>query len=436
MGEKYGRFIASGICISFAVLIALYDYLPSLDLDFGSSDVGSDMSVVNLPEILITKSQEETQQTTHIVVGPGDTFGKILALQGLSAKQVHNLVKSLRKVYKPRQLRPGHELDLVMSRDDEGRFRVFDELRIRPSLDKEVMVIRDENDDFQASERLVKLDAVTRWMEAPIDGSLYEVAYRKGVPGAIIQDLISVFSYDVDFQRSIKKGDSFGLMYTILRDPQSGRERPGHLLYGMMKLAGKPLEVFRFAPKNGDVGYYNAKGESVKKGLLRTPVDGARLSGRFGMRKKHPVLGYSKMHRGVDFAARTGTPIKASGDGTIERIGRFSSFGNYIRIRHNSEYKTAYAHLSRYAKGLRKGSKVKQGQVIGYVGSTGRATGPHLHYEVHRFSKQINPLSVKMISSTKLKGKKLKEFQLAITNTNRQYASLKKKDSRIKLARS
>ena len=186
-----------------------------------------------------------------------------------------------------------------------------------------------------------------------------------------------------------------------------------------MTLSGKEFSVYRFkTDDDGFTDYYDEKGRSVKKTLMRTPIDGARLTSGFGKRK-HPTLGYTKMHRGVDFGARSGTPIMAAGNGTVEFAARNGGYGNYVRIRHNSEFKTAYAHMRKFGKGVRKGARVKQGQVIGYVGTTGRSTGPHLHYEVHKDGRQINPLSVKLPAGRKLGGKMLAAFN-AYTGQVRQ----------------
>ena len=184
------------------------------------------------------------------------------------------------------------------------------------------------------------------------------------------------------------------------------------MLYATLILGGKRIELHRFTPESGRTDYFGPDGQSVRKTLMRTPIDGARISSGFG-RRKHPVLGYTKMHRGTDFAASRGTPVYAAGDGVIERSSRNGAYGNYIRIRHNGTYKTAYAHLNGYAKGIRSGARVKQGQVIGYVGTTGRSTGPHLHYEVHVNGKQVNPRKIKMPSGEKLKGKDLEAFAAA-----------------------
>ena len=217
-----------------------------------------------------------------------------------------------------------------------------------------------------------------------------------------MEQLVRIFSFDVDFQRDLQPGDEVEVMY---EGQVVGGKMVDHgrIVYAAMVVRGEKRSLYYFDPVNAPAGYFDGEGRSAAKALMRTPIDGARISSRFGMRR-HPILGFNRMHRGMDFAAPTGTPVYAAGDGVVERIGRYGAYGKYIRIRHNSEYKTAYAHLSRYAKGLQQGTRVTQGQVIGRVGSTGRSTGPHLHYEVLYRNKQVNPQSIDLPSPVFLEG--------------------------------
>ena len=226
---------------------------------------------------------------------------------------------------------------------------------------------------------------------------------------ASLQDMIRAYSFDVDFQREIRVGDSFAMLYEEFADEDGNVVRYGSPTLAVLRVSGATLPIYQYTPASGFADYFNDKGESVRKALLRTPIDGARITSGFGMRD-HPLLGYSRMHKGVDFGAAAGTPILAAGDGTIDFIGRNSGYGNYVRIRHNDTYKTAYAHMQGFANGLGQGSRVRQGQVIGYVGSTGMSTGPHLHYEVMVQDEQINPLDVKLPSGEKLAGTELASF--------------------------
>jgi murein DD-endopeptidase MepM/ murein hydrolase activator NlpD len=234
--------------------------------------------------------------------------------------------------------------------------------------------------------------------------------------------LIQIFSFDIDFQRDIQSGDQFAIMYEELSDEYGKKLGAGKILIAEMKLSGKPIRLYKYKSAKGDTDYYNAKGQSARKSLTLTPIDGARISSGYG-RRRHPILGYTKMHRGVDFAAPRGTPVYAGGRGIIEVAGRNGAYGRYIRIRHNSTYKTAYAHLKGFARGIRKGRRVKQGQVIGYVGTTGRSTGPHLHYEILKNGRQMNPRRLNLPSGQKLRGKELARFQAARTILDMRHAA-------------
>ena len=233
-------------------------------------------------------------------------------------------------------------------------------------------------------------------------------------------ELIRIYSWDVDFQRDINNGDKFEILFEKLFTEKGEFVRTGNVIYGNLLLRTKKYPLYRYETSKGTIDYFDDNGRSARKALLRTPINGARLSSRYGKRR-HPILGYNKMHRGVDFAAPRGTPIYAAGRGTIVKLGRNGAYGNYIRIRHGSGLETAYAHLSRFRRGLRVGARVPQGKVIGYEGSTGRSTGPHLHYEILKNSRQINPLTLKMVSGKKLTGKELKLFHSKRTKIEKQY---------------
>ncbi|MEQ9447172.1 MAG: peptidoglycan DD-metalloendopeptidase family protein, partial [Rhodospirillaceae bacterium] len=236
-------------------------------------------------------------------------------------------------------------------------------------------------------------------------------------------DMIRLFSYDVDFQRDIRSNDHFEIMFGQDVTNEGLVVTNGNIEYAAMTLRGETIKIYAFKHSEGETQYYNEEGKGIRKALMRTPINGARLSSSFG-RRKHPVLGYTKMHRGVDFAAPRGTPIYAAGDGVIEKRQRWSSFGNYIRIRHGDGFATAYAHMNNFAKGYAVGSRVRQGAVIGYVGTTGRSTGPHLHYEVLRNGTQVNPMQVRFPASKTLDGEELKNFQRARAAADQKWLSL------------
>lgn len=258
-----------------------------------------------------------------------------------------------------------------------------------------------------------------------IQTSLYGSAARSGIPSQIIGKMIRMYSFSVDFQRDIRRDDKIEILYDVYETEDGDAVRYGDILYANLSVSGKNIPLYRYEQSEGRAGYYDKDGKSIKKTLMRTPVDGARMSSGFGMRK-HPVLGYNKMHKGVDFAAPIGTPIYAAGDGVLEEVGRKGAYGNYIRVRHTSSLKTAYAHMHKFAKGMRKGTRVQQGEVIGYVGSTGRSTGPHLHFEVVLNGQQVNPNRVDLPMGDALKGKEMDKFKAMIKKYNEQYVQLLK----------
>ncbi len=265
-----------------------------------------------------------------------------------------------------------------------------------------------------AGEYVLPTHTKQRLVTAEIDRSFYDSAVKAGLPREYLEKIIYNYSFDVDFQRDIKKGDLFEILYETVATDTGRVVEYGDILFMNLvvnrKNGGKNREMFLHARQDSKQSYFDKSGISVEKSLLKTPVSGARLSSGFGYRR-HPILGYNKLHQGVDFAAPTGTPIYAAGGGVVEYAGRFSSYGNYIRIRHGGKYKTVYAHLSRFAKGIKKGATVEQKQVIGYVGSTGRSTGPHLHYEILQGGKALNPSKLELPSNQRLEGEELLAYQ-------------------------
>ncbi|MHA1112911.1 MAG: peptidoglycan DD-metalloendopeptidase family protein [Alphaproteobacteria bacterium] len=375
-----------------------------------------------------TNKRQQTQASAPsaprrlaVRVRKGDTLARLLARAGVSAEESHAAIGALRKHYNPRDLRAGQKIDIVLApRDAEGGLIG---LTLTAAIDRDVAVARDGKTGFVAREIKKNLRRVPATAAGTIEDSLYLAARRAGMPPAILVEMIRAFSYDVDFQRDIHPGDAFEALYETLRFEDGSFAKHGRLLYAAMTLGGKKIGLYRYVARNGVSDFFHANGHSVRKALLRTPVDGARLTSRFGKRR-HPILGYNRMHRGADFGAPRGTPVMAAGDGVVARANRHGAYGKYVRIRHNSTYATAYAHLKGFARGIRAGKRVKQGQIIGYVGSTGRSTGPHLHYEVLRGDRRVNPLSVKLPTGEKLKGKELRRFRLARTEIDRDFTAL------------
>ena len=369
-------------------------------------------------------SEPAAPMTQDIVAGRGDTLMKLLVKNAVEPDQAHAVIAALRPVYDPRRMRIGQSFTLTLASQNDkpagnepaavaaGDQRIQPgllALSFRPSVDEDIIVRRDAQRQFSAEVIERPLERRDSYARGRISTSLYDSAIAAKLPMDVLFRLIQMFSFDVDFQREVQPGDAFAVLYDAYHDEMGEPVRTGQIAWASMTLSGKTLEYALYKPKSGFADYYDRRGQSVKKTLMRTPINGARLSSRFGKRR-HPVLGYTKVHRGVDFAAPKGVPIMAAGDGVIESIGRNGGYGKYIRIRHNSTYKTAYAHMSSFRRGLKRGARVTQGSTIGYVGSTGRSTGPHLHYEVLKNGRQLNPMSVRLPAGDKLQGKAKKAF--------------------------
>lgn len=366
-------------------------------------------------------SEEKEEQTSDagpydetLTITEGDTLASILHRIGIPSSQAHEAIATLSTVFNPKDLQADQEVYIIYDSQPEGDGYDLKFLRLRADFDYDVEVVRTGGGLFQATKYKKQLKHGYVSVEGDIKISLYADALKAGASPKMLYEMIKAFSYDVDFQRDIQSGAQFSLFYDTYKDEDSGLERPGELLYAKLVLEGKPYEVYRFQAPGDVPGYYTALGEAVRKALLRTPIDGARVNSGFGNRK-HPILGYTKMHKGVDFAAPKGTPIMAAGDGVVEKCGPYGSYGNYVCIRHSGNTKTAYAHLCRFAKGMCRGSKVRQSQVIGYVGATGRTTGAHLHFELIQNGKHVNPQKITQFPKTKLTGKALAAFKTFMT---------------------
>lgn len=357
-----------------------------------------------------------------LTVSRGDTLAALLNQAGIEPSEAHQAITALKAVYSPRRLQIGQQIRLTLAPEGDPNGRLLS-LSLQPSVEQEVQVARAETGRFEARAIDRPLSRELTISSGIITSSLFEAGNDAEVPMRVLLDLIRTYSFDVDFQRDIQPSDSFEVLYEQFADEDGEIVKTGEMLYASLTLSQEEIALYRYTPKSGVTDYFDSKGQSVRKTLMRTPIDGARLSSGYGMRH-HPVLGYTKMHRGIDFAAPTGTPIYAAGDGVVERAGRFGAYGNYIRLRHTNSYGTAYAHLKGYAKGIKAGARVKQGQVIGYVGTTGRSTGPHLHYEVLVSGKRVNPTSLKLPSGENLKGKELRAFKAAIAEVDALRARL------------
>jgi murein DD-endopeptidase MepM/ murein hydrolase activator NlpD len=356
-----------------------------------------------------------------VEVGRGDTLLGLLVGAAVPRIDAHDAIEALRRVFDPRRLQVGQEIALLFQQE-AGSDRRFMGLELEPDAERAVSVARVEGEGYEAATIDKTLERRKTAASAVIDSSLFEAGASVGVPIPVMAAMIRAYSYDVDFQRDIQPGDEFQVMYERYFTDEGAAARDGDILYAALTLGGKQMELYRYKTRDGIVDYFNRRGESIRKALLRTPIDGARVSSKFGMRR-HPILGFSKMHAGMDFAAPTGTPIYAAGNGVIEEIGPKSGYGKYVRVKHNQQIETAYAHLSKFGEGMRRGGQVQQGDVIGYVGTTGRSTGPHLHYEVLRGGRQINPMSIELPTGVALEGQELAAFKHHVEETDQQFVA-------------
>ena len=348
---------------------------------------------------------EEINNLQEIVfeVKKNQTFSKIVSKYLSSDKVVFNVVNEIEKTFDLRKLKAGIKIHFYQDQASKKLVKII--IPIENDINLNVFIA----ENIAVEKKYLKTKLESHSKEYLITNSLYSDGIKNNIPIEILTKLIRLYSFDLDFQRDIRKNTKVSISYDSKNIEDRDQQYFGDINYALIEIEKNKLEYFKFKTDEGFIDYFNKKGENVKKSILKTPIDGARLSSTFGIRK-HPILGYNKMHRGVDFAASKGTSVFAGGNGTIEFAGKNGGYGNYIRIRHNNEYKTAYAHLLGFKKGISTGIRVNQGNVIGYVGSSGRSTGPHLHYEIIYQNKQINPLALKLPSGKKLKGKELERF--------------------------
>jgi murein DD-endopeptidase MepM/ murein hydrolase activator NlpD len=348
----------------------------------------------------------------------GDTIEKLLAdidVPEADRKQIAEKLQTLLK--KKKKLAAGETIELMMQTIPEqpDAPRVLS-LSVRPQPEREYIIERRDDGSYDAEEKIYKVSPRIVRVETERNGSLQQSGIKAGAPSAAMIEFIRAMSYDVDFQRELKQGQKFTVLLEQLVTSDGKVTHPGRLLAGELRLLKRTVTVIRFRPHGGADGFYNPQGESVVRSFLRTPMDASKLTSRFGMRE-HPILGFSALHAGVDFGAAQGTPILAAGTGKVAMAGYNGGYGLYVKLQHTQDVATAYAHMSRLGPGIKPGVSVRQGQVIGFVGSTGMSTGPHLHYEFHRGGRPVNPLAQKFAMRAAVGGKELTRFQ-ALT---RQY---------------
>lgn len=375
---------------------------------------------VSLATIMVPDEPEDLPLDREVTIAPGDALGLVMEKEGIGSSEATEVIAAMKEHYDPRQLKAGQKVKMHF--DEVGRHaQQFREMQIELNPIKTLVVAR-AGDEFRAQIDERKVEKTIKAQQATVELSLYGSAAKAGIPQSVIANAIHIFSWNIDFQRDIRPKDTLEIMYESYETENGYVAKTGDILYAKLTLSGREIPLYRYEMNDGRIDYFQPDGRSIKRTLMKTPINGARMSSGYGKRH-HPVLGYTKMHKGIDFAASTGTPIFAAGDGVVEHAGWFSSFGKYVRIRHNSKLKTAYAHMSKINTTVKVGTRVKQGQIIGYVGTTGRSTGPHLHYEVLLNNSQVNPRSVDLPVGEELVGKDKDNFRAIVRKRSQQFAS-------------
>ncbi len=410
--------------ITSFILFSGFEYLQNFIADYQESTTKQRQSKpikINISGQGVNFDVDENQVIEHRVKS-GDTLSKILNDNGVDEQDVFAILGATKKVFDPKAITTGDQVvikfHVKLGYDGNGvdasknvvRKVTVDSVSIAPSAEEQIIVSRKNDGEYDAREVKVKLLRYVSKYYGTLKDGLYNDGVASGISPTSMMNMISLYSYDVDFERDIHDGDKFEMLVESFYSEDGKKIKDGNVLYSSLTLQNRAIEIYMHKIDNR-VEYFDIKGNSVRKSLLRTPMNGAaRVSSGFGLRR-HPILGYSKMHKGIDFAAGSGTPILAAGSGTIVHFGVKGGYGNFVQIKHNADYSTAYGHASRFNKKFRVGAKVKQGDVVAYVGSTGRSTGPHLHFEVIYKGTQINPAKVKATSGLKLTGKELARFE-------------------------
>jgi len=407
LAEKNLEVLFLFLLVLFSIIITTFYNNSKKQIDESYKDVINNIYFQKTINHIFSNLTPRYKSINH-KISNGETFYKILNSYSIIDAEIIKIKKELNSDYNLNNLKTDLDIKLIIDESNNKKITSF----IFPvSRTKKIQLTRNlETDLFEKKTIITNLNKKIIFKEGKILQSLYKTAVDLKVQPGIIIEFASIYGFQVDFQRDIRKNDTFQIMYEVFVDDNQKIYETGNIIFADLKLSGSNNLLYYF-DKKGSEGHYDQNGKSVEKALMKTPINGARLSSAFGMRK-HPIDGYNKMHRGTDFAAPTGTPIMASGNGIITRARWCGGGGNCIKIKHNSTYETVYAHMKSFGRGIREGIRVKQGQIIGYVGSTGNSTGPHLHYEVIRSKKKINSQTLKLPSGKILKGEDRKTFEV------------------------
>ena len=417
------------ILVSFLIVFSVIFFMSTNLIDKKNQknannfkEISKNSEFLNLSNFLISKINSPYMEINYVIKN-NDTVEKILKNYKVRNEDINSISIKL-KQKKLANIYSGRKVSLILKKLNDDTYTVVN--FVYPVNNTTTVEIRSSQNNFIIKENILQLYKKEVVVKNVIKSNLYSTAINSGIEPNIIIEFARIFGFEVDFQRDIRKGDWFEILYEKFEDDNNKVRDTGKIIYASMYVNGEEINLYNFK-FNKQEDYYDIKGKSITKSLMKTPINGARLSSSFGMRK-HPILGYNKMHRGTDFAAPSGTPIMASGSGTITRARWCGGGGNCVKIKHNSTYETIYAHMKAFAKGIKEGRKVKQGQIIGYVGSTGLSTGPHLHYEVIVNGKKVNSQKLKLPSGKTLKGVERSKFEL-----DRIKIDLKLAESKINL---
>ena len=406
--EEYAYFIWFILLVLVAVLVTyFYDTNKKNQILF----LQKSLENVYLKKSIssLTSNLKPRFLTIDYVVQNGDTFESIIDSLIIPSEEKKIVLENIKKLKEIKSLKLNQKIFFKIDRKDQVKIIEF-KIEIDKKRDA---IFKRETDIASFNSKIIEknLTKVVIFKEGIIQNSLYNTAIKLGIKANTIIEFARLYGFQVDFQRDIWKGDSFQIIYEQYENDDGSLIESGDIIYSNLNIQGNDLNLYKFELGKKEIDYFDENGKSIRKTLMKTPINGARLSSSFGKRK-HPILGYTKMHLGTDFAAPTGTPIMASGDGVVTRAQWCGGGGNCVKIKHNSVYQTVYAHMSKFGRGIKKGVRVKQGQIIGYVGSTGLSTGPHLHYEVIENGKKINSQKLKLPSGKTLKGKLRKQFEV------------------------
>ena len=420
--EKKNFIILLGIIITLIILIAVSYKSDTRDIKSNNivKSINENSDIVNFKKFLLNQIKSPYINVNY-EISPGDTIQKILKKYKVKNREIQIVINEYKKFGKSNQLSVGKKISIIIEKNIKEDNSVI-KFSVPISKSTTIEIAKNEENKLISKKIITKLYKKKVLSENIIKNNLYSSAVKAKINPDTIIEFARIFGFEIDFQRDIRKNDYFKIVYEKYFDESGKFVKSGSILYAHMTVNGREISLYKFG-KDEDYGYFDVNAKSVEKALMKTPINGARLSSPFGMRK-HPILGYNKKHLGTDFAAPMGTPIMASGSGTITRAKWCGGGGNCIKIKHNSTYETVYAHMKSFAKGIRVGKKVRQGEIIGYVGSTGMSTGPHLHYEVIVNGKRVNSQKLKLPSGKILKEDDRKQFEIHRIKTDVLIAEL------------